>query len=93
MPSQLLNPVVDIPRPIALLLGSTYLLLLALNLLVSLCFAGCLILRFLTNRGPLSPCFLAARTSPVGRRYGACEERADVGFEDDTDEEYMRRPY
>ena len=94
--SKVIGEFVDIPRPVAILLESAYVILLALGFLASVCTAGCLLWRFLGNGRPVSPCFPSAYTSADQKNYedeGPCEERAELEFEDDTAEEYMRRPY
>ena len=96
MPSQVFGELVDVPHPVAILLESAFIVLLALSLLASICSAGCLLWRWLGDGHPLSPLFSSAHASSGKQRHmdeESCAERADLGFEDDTEEEYMRRPY
>ena len=95
MPSEITGVFVDVPRPVAILLESAYVILLALGFLASVSTAGCLLWKFLGIGCPMST-FLATRTTSDEIRYEdeeSCEERAGLEFEDDTEEEYMRRPY
>lgn len=96
MPSEVAGEFVDVPRPVAILLESAYVVLLALGFLASIFTAACLLWQFLGNGRPLAPSFLFARASSEEERYKdgeSCEERAGLEVGDDTDEEYMRRPY
>lgn len=48
------------------------------------------------NGSPMSSSFLSTQTNSDQIRYmdeESCEERAGLEFENDTEEEYMRRPY
>ena len=96
MSSETTGIFVDVPRPIAILLESTYVILLGLGILASLSTAGCLIWHYLDIECPMSTSFFAAPTPSLEIRYKdeeSGQERAGLEFEDDTDEEYMRRPY
>lgn len=87
---------VDVPRPIAILLESAYVILLGLSILASLSTAGCLLWHYLDIGCPISTSFLETRTTSDEIRYKdeeSGEARGGLEFEDDTDEEYMRRPY
>ena len=95
MASEVTGVFVDVPRPIAIFLESTYVILLGLGMLASVSTAACLIWNYLGIRCPMST-FLATRTTSNEIRYKdeeSCEERAGLEFGDDMDEEYMRRPY
>lgn len=87
---------VKVSRPVAILLETAYVVLLAIGFLASFLTAGCLLWKFLGNGRPMSPSFLYAQANSDTTKYKdeeSGEERAGLEFEDDTDEEYMRRPY
>lgn len=96
MASEVSGDVVDVPRPVAILLEAAYIVLFAFGFLACVCTAGCLLWKFLGNGRPMFPSFLSAQAESDK---GGCAdeesggERAGLEFEDDTDEEYMRRPY
>lgn len=96
MPSEVIADFVDVPRPIAILLKSAYYVLLTLGLLASMITAGCLLWRFLGIGRRIAPSFSSVRADSYMRRHRDEEsgnECAGLGFGNDTDEEYMRRPY
>ena len=96
MSSEITGVFVDVPRPIAILLESTYVILLGLGILASLSTAGCLLWHYLGIGCPMSTTFFATRTTSDEIRYRdeeSGEGRAGLEFECDTVEEYMRRPY
>ncbi len=96
MPSEAGEEFIDVPRPIGIFLESAYFILLALGFLASILTVCCLLWNVFGTR------FLhVSRSSPTEptsdmERYrdeGLCEEYVGLEFEDDTVEEYMRRPY
>ena len=96
MSSEVIGEFVEVPRPVAIFLESVYVILLALGFLASILTASCLLWRFLGNGRPMSSFFLPVQENSESERYKdeeSCEEQASLEFEDDTDEEYMRRPY
>ena len=96
MSSEMTGAFVDVPRPIAILLESAYVILLGLGILASVSTAGCLLWNYLDIGYPMSTAFFATRTTSDEIRYKDEEaggERGGLGVEDDADEEYMRRPY
>ena len=96
MSSEMTGVLVDVPRPIGILLESAYVILLGLGILASVSTAGCLLWSYLGIGCPMSTSFFAMHTTSDEIRYKdeeSGEGRAGLGFEDDTDEEYMRRPY
>ena len=96
MSSKVIGEFVEAPRPVAILLEIVYVVLLALGFLASILTAACLLWQFLGNGRPMSPSFLSVLANSEREGYGdeeSREERAGLEFEDDTDEDYMRRPY
>ncbi len=96
MSNEVIGDCVDVPRPVAIILETAYVVLLAFGFLASIFTAGCLLYKFLGNGRPMFPSFFSLQTNSDRRRYNdeeSHEERAGLDFEDDTDEEYMRRPY
>ncbi len=96
MSSEVIGDFVEVPRPVAIILETAYVVLLAFGFLASISTAGCLLWKFLGNGRPMFPSFSSMRASSDGRRYNdeeSHEERAGLEFEDDTDGEYIRRPY
>ena len=94
MSSEITGVLADVPRPIAILLESAYVILLGLGILASVSTAGCLLWNYLGIGCPM--CTSAMRTTSDEIRdkdEESGEGRAGLGFEDDTEEEYMRRPY
>ena len=96
MSSEVISDFVDVPRPVAIVLETAYVVLLAFGFLASIFTAGCLLWRFLGNGRPMFPSFFSIQADSDRRRYNDEESHegcAGLDFEDDTDEEYMRRPY
>ena len=96
MPSDLGEEFVDVPRPIAILLLSAYFVLLALGFLASILTAGCVLWYcFSTRIVHFSRLSSMEPTSDIeGQKdEDLCEDSVGLEFADDTDEEYMRRPY
>lgn len=92
MPSEIIGEYVEVPRPVAILLVVTYFVLLTVGILASLFTIAC----YIDNWHSRSSSPLASEASSDTNVYGDEESRegcAPLEFEDDTDEEYMRRPY
>ena len=95
MSNEVIGDFVDVPRPVAILLQTAYVVLLAVGFLASILTISFLLWQSLGNERPMSPSFFSIQADS-DRRYDdeeSREERADLEFEDDTDEEYIRRPY
>ena len=95
MPSKTTGVLVNVPRPVAVFLETAYVILLGLGILASVSTAGCLLWNYLGIGWPMSTSF-GPRTTSDEIRYKdeeSGEERIGLEFEDDTEEEYMRRPY
>ena len=96
MSSEITGAFVDVPRPVAIFLETAYVILLGLGILASASTAGCLLWNYLGIGCPMCTSFFATHTTSDEMRYideESCEERGGLEFEDDTEEEYMRRPY
>ena len=96
MPSEVIGEFVEVPRSVAILLEFAYSVLLAVGILASLFLIGCLLRQCIENWHSTSSYSLAAQANPDTNIYGdeeSGEACAPLEFEDDTDEEYMRRPY
>ena len=96
MPSETTGVLVNVPRPVVVLLESAYVILLGLGILASVSTAGCLLWNYLGIACPIFTPFFVTRTTSDEIRYKdeeSGEERIGLEFEDDTEEEYMRRPY
>ena len=96
MPSEVIGEFVDVSRPVAVLLESFYIVLLTFSFLASVITSLCLLWNRLGNGRPMPQSLLPMQADPDDEMYKdeeLYEERADLEFENDTDEEYMRRPY
>lgn len=96
MPSEVIGEVVEVPRPVAILLEFAYFVLLAVGILAPLFTIGYLLWQCIENWHSTSSSSLPAQANSDTNIYG--DEESGEGctpleFEDDTDEEYMRRPY
>lgn len=96
MQSEVTSEFVEVPRPIAILLETAYIVLLAIGSLASIITTGCLLWKFLGNGCSISPSFLSAQVISDTKKHKdeeSGEECPGLEFENDTDEEYLRRPY
>ena len=96
MPNAVAGEFVDVPRPVAVFLEATYFTLLAFGFLASVCSTCCLLWRFFGNGRTIFPFDFSTeetydREAPKNEE--PCEECVGLEFGNDTDEEYMRRPY
>ena len=96
MQSEVTGEFAEVPRPVAILLETGYVVLLAIGVLAFALTAGYLLSKFLGTGHPINSFFLSTQVvsdTKDTEHEESGEERPGLEFEDDTDEEYMRRPY
>ena len=96
MPREIVGEFLDVPRPVAVFLDATYFTLLAFGFLASMCTSCCLVWRYYNNRCPIFPSIFSTEVTSDKERQKAeepCEGFVGLEFGNDTEEEYMRRPY
>lgn len=95
MPTQVIGKPVEVPLPFAILMEFAYFVLIALGVLGSSITAGCLIWKFLGGGRLISSSTFVQKASDIESYEDemSCEDYTGLEFENDTDEEYMRRPY
>ena len=96
MPNEVVGEVVDVPRPVAVFLEATYFTLLAFGFLTSVWTICCLLWRFFGNGRPIFPSVFSTEETydrEPQKKEQPSEECVGLEFGNDTDEEYMRRPY
>ena len=96
MPTETVGEVPDVPRPVVVFLEAAYIILLTLGILASVSTVCCLLWRFFGNRSRKAPSVTSQEASSdkeTQRDEDSDEECAGLEFWNDTDEEYMRRPY
>lgn len=96
MSSEVVGEAVDVPRPVAIILQLSYIFLLALGMMATILTFLFMLGQYIDRRLSMSSSSLFARASSdtdICRDEDSGEECTGLEFGDDTDEEYLRRPY
>ena len=96
MPDRIVDDFVEVPGPVAVLLEFAYFILLAFGSIASIGTICYFFSEFLDNMRSSSPAIISMETTSdeeAQEDEGPDEECVSMEFENDTDEEYMRRPY